>query len=82
MQKRAVKGNVPGYFQKPSNNITSYPEMKPWHLAQRLLYAALWLLFTGLLVPLFVRLWGVNTQRGFKEMNNALKVQAEKTQVR
>ena len=38
--------------------------------------------FTGLLVPLFVRLGGVNTQRGFKEMNNALKVQAEETQVR
>lgn len=38
--------------------------------------------FTGLLVPLFARLLGVNTQRGFEEMNNALKVQAEETPVR
>ena len=38
--------------------------------------------FTGLLVPLFARLLGVNTQRGFEEMNDALKVQAEETSVR
>jgi len=38
--------------------------------------------FTGLLVSLFARLLGVNTQRGFEEMNNALKLQSEETPVR
>lgn len=38
-------------------------------------------IFTGLLVPLFARFLAVNTQRGFEEMNDALKVWAEETPV-
>jgi hypothetical protein len=34
-------------------------------------------IFTGLLVPLFARGLDTDTQRGFEEMNQALKVQAE-----
>ena len=33
--------------------------------------------FKGLLVPLFARSLGTNTQRGFEEMNRALKERAE-----
>ena len=35
--------------------------------------------FKGLLVPLFARSLGTNTQRGFEEMNRALKERAEAT---
>jgi hypothetical protein len=35
--------------------------------------------FTGLLVPLFARSLDADTQRGFKEMNQALKTRAEQT---
>jgi hypothetical protein len=34
-------------------------------------------IFTGLLVPLFARGLDTDTQRGFDEMNQALKAQAE-----
>ena len=34
-------------------------------------------IFTGLLVPLFAKGLDTDTQRGFEEMNQALKVQAE-----
>ena len=34
-------------------------------------------IFTGLLVPLFARGLDADTQRGFEEMNKALKVRAE-----
>jgi hypothetical protein len=34
-------------------------------------------IFTGLLVPLFARGLDTDTQRGFEEMNQALRVQAE-----
>ena len=35
--------------------------------------------FKGLLVPLFARSLETNTQRGFEEMNRALKERAEAT---
>jgi hypothetical protein len=35
-------------------------------------------LFTGLLVPLFARWLGKDTRRGFEEMNQALKLRAER----
>ena len=34
-------------------------------------------IFTGLLVPIILRTLGTDTQRGFEEMNRALKAQAE-----
>jgi hypothetical protein len=34
-------------------------------------------IFTGILVPLFMRWLGKDTRRGFEEMNQALKVRAE-----
>ncbi|SNQ59168.1 SRPBCC domain-containing protein [Candidatus Methanoperedens nitratireducens] len=34
-------------------------------------------IFTGILVPLFVRWLGKDTRRGFEEMNRALKLRAE-----
>jgi hypothetical protein len=36
-------------------------------------------IFTGLLVPLFARSLDTDTQRGFEEMNQALKEKAEQT---
>ena len=36
-------------------------------------------LFTGLLVPLLARMLDTGTQRGFEEMNKALKARAEQT---
>jgi hypothetical protein len=36
-------------------------------------------IFTGLLVPLFARSLDADTQRGFDEMNQALKAKAEQT---
>jgi len=37
--------------------------------------------FTGLLVPLFARSLNTDTQRGFEEMNQALKSRAEQTAI-
>jgi hypothetical protein len=36
-------------------------------------------IFTGLLVPLLARMLDTDTQRGFEEMNKALKARAEQT---
>ena len=36
-------------------------------------------IFTGLLVPLLARMLDTDTERGFEEMNNALKARAEQT---
>ena len=38
-------------------------------------------IFTGLLVPLLARMLDSDTERGFEEMNNALKARAEQTAV-
>lgn len=36
--------------------------------------------FTGLLVPMFSRMLDKDTKRGFMEMNNALKMRAERAE--